>query len=50
MACVVGLANLKESERNPWETSTCGVGELLGFVSELGVDLIVFGYWRKLDQ
>ena len=43
MACVVGLANLKESERNPWETSTCGVGELLGFVSELGVDLIVLG-------
>ena len=43
MASVVGLADLKQEERNPWNTTTLGVGELMREVAGLGVDLILLG-------
>jgi glycerate kinase len=43
MASVVGLCNLRQSERNPWLTSTYGVGQLLKEVSSLGSSSILLG-------
>ncbi len=43
MASVVGLADLKEGERNPWKTTTLGVGDLLREVARLGVEVILLG-------
>ena len=43
MASVVGVADLKQEERNPWNTTTLGVGELMLEVARLGVDLILLG-------
>jgi glycerate kinase len=43
MASVVGLCNLRHSERNPWLTSTYGVGQLLKEVSSLGSSSILLG-------
>lgn len=43
MSSVVGLSDLKNSERNPWKTSTYGVGQLLAKVSELDVGGIILG-------
>ena len=43
MASVVGLADLKLEERNPWETSTVGVGECLRESSKWGVCAILLG-------
>jgi glycerate kinase len=44
MASVVGLADLKEGERNPWKTTTLGVGDLLREVARSSLGL------RFLDQ
>jgi len=43
MASVVGLADLKTEERNPWKTSTVGVGECLRECREWGVSAILLG-------
>ncbi len=43
MASVVGLADLKTEERNPWKTSTVGIGECLRECSEWGVCAILLG-------
>ena len=43
MASVAGLADLKMNERNPWKTSTLGIGDLLGKVSQDGADAILLG-------
>ena len=43
MAQAAGLADLPESNRNPWETSTFGVGQILKKVAECGVDVILLG-------
>jgi len=43
MASVVGLADLKKEERNPWKTSTIGVGQCLLKCKEYGVCAILLG-------
>ncbi|MEC7803169.1 MAG: glycerate kinase, partial [Verrucomicrobiota bacterium] len=43
MAQAAGLADLPESIRNPWETSTFGVGQILKEVAGFGVDVILLG-------
>lgn len=43
MASVVGLADLEVAERNPWETSTTGVGECLRECEKWGVSAILLG-------
>jgi len=43
MASVCGLSDLHSDQRNPWETSTVGIGDLLSFVSEKGADAILLG-------
>jgi len=43
MAQAAGLADLPESKRNPWETSTFGVGQILKEVAGFGVDVILLG-------
>jgi glycerate kinase len=43
MASVAGLAELKVAERNPWKTSTVGVGECLRECREWGVTAILLG-------
>lgn len=43
MAECVGLADLPNELRNPWETSTFGVGQLLRKTADLGVDAILLG-------
>lgn len=43
MAQAAGLADLPQAERNPWKTSTFGVGEMLRAAKFLGVDAILLG-------
>jgi len=43
MSSVVGLSDLKTEERNPWKTSTFGVGQLLAKAAGYGVGGIVLG-------
>lgn len=43
MSSVVGLSDLKTEERNPWKTSTFGVGQLLAKAAEYGVGGIILG-------
>ncbi len=43
MAGIVGLADLKKEERNPWKTSTKGVGEVLRYCASLEPDAILLG-------
>jgi glycerate 2-kinase len=43
MASAVGLADLEDGERNPWETSTIGVGECLRECEKWGVSAILLG-------
>jgi len=43
MASIVGLADLETEERNPWKTSTVGVGECLLECKEWGVSAILLG-------
>ena len=43
MAECVGLADLPNELRNPWETSTFGVGQLLRKAADLRVDAILLG-------
>jgi glycerate 2-kinase len=43
MASIVGLADLKNEERNPWKTSTVGVGECLLECRKYGVSAILLG-------
>jgi glycerate kinase len=43
MAQAAGLAELPQAERNPWKTSTFGVGEMLREAKFLGVDAILLG-------
>jgi glycerate kinase len=43
MSSIAGLANLMNDERNPWLTSTFGVGELLKHVTSIGVSSILLG-------
>ena len=43
MASIVGLADLKAEERNPWKTATVGVGECLRECREWGVSAILLG-------
>ena len=50
MASVVGLADLKTEERNPWKTSTVGIGECLRECSEWGVCAHFARYRGKFDQ
>jgi glycerate kinase len=43
MASIVGLADLEAEQRNPWKTSTVGVGECLLECKEWGVSAILLG-------
>lgn len=43
MSSIAGLAGLTTDERNPWLTSTFGVGQLLKDVTSLGVSSILLG-------
>ena len=43
MASVCGLASIEPSARNPWLTSSHGVGDLLRAASQLEVDAILLG-------
>ena len=43
MSSIAGLAGLTTDERNPWHTSTFGVGQLLKDVTSLGVSSILLG-------
>jgi glycerate 2-kinase len=43
MASASGLALLEPDERDPWQTSTTGTGELIRTAAELGVSAIVLG-------
>jgi glycerate kinase len=43
MASASGLALLEPDERDPWQTSTTGTGELLRTATELGVSAILLG-------
>ena len=43
MASASGLALLSERDRDPWETTTFGTGELMRTATELGVDAILLG-------
>lgn len=43
MSSIVGLADLPVEKRDPWETSSFGVGELLWESSRLGADSILLG-------
>ena len=43
MASVCGLGDLSSKQRNPWNTSTLGVGDLIAFASENGADAILLG-------
>lgn len=43
MSSIAGLADLTTDERNPWLTSTFGVGQLLKDVTSLGVSSILLG-------
>lgn len=43
MAEAVGLADVPVDQRNPWETSTYGVGQMLKAAVEHGADIILLG-------
>jgi len=43
MASVCGLSSLLPSDRNPWDTSTEGVGDLLKAAKEMKADAILLG-------
>ena len=43
MSSIAGLADLMEEERNPWLTSTFGVGQLLKHCDKYEVSLILLG-------
>jgi len=43
MASVCGLSSLLPSDRNPWDTSTQGVGDLLKAAKEMKADAILLG-------
>jgi glycerate kinase len=43
MASASGLALLAEDERDPWQTTTYGTGELIRTATELGVSSILLG-------
>ena len=43
MASVCGLSSLLPSDRNPWDTSTEGVGDLLKAAKEMKADVILLG-------
>ena len=43
MAQSAGLADLTSDQRNPWQTSTYGVGQMLLEAARLGVDAILLG-------
>jgi glycerate kinase len=43
MAVAAGLADLPTEKRNPWETSTYGVGQILKETGKLGVDAVLLG-------
>lgn len=43
MASIVGLADLEAGDRNPWKTSTVGVGECLRKCKEWGASAILLG-------
>jgi glycerate kinase len=43
MSSIAGLADLMEQERNPWLTSTFGVGQLLEHCDKFEVSLILLG-------
>ena len=43
MSSIAGLSDLPQEKRNPWLTSTIGVGQLLAGVSSLGVSAIILG-------
>ena len=43
MASVCGLSSLPPSDRNPWDTSTEGVGDLLKAAKEMKADAILLG-------
>ena len=43
MASVCGLSDLATDQRNPWRTSTVGVGDLLKFATNQGADAILLG-------
>ena len=43
MSSIVGLADLALEKRNPWLTSTIGVGQLLEKVGSLGVSAVILG-------
>jgi glycerate kinase len=43
MACASGLALLEHQDRDPWQTTTVGTGELIRTASELGSAAILLG-------
>ena len=43
MSTIAGLSDLPVEKRNPWLTSTIGVGQLLAHATSLGVSAIVLG-------
>ena len=43
MSSIAGLSDLPQEKRNPWLTSSVGVGQLLAGVSSLGVSAIILG-------
>jgi len=43
MASVCGLSDLDPTQRNPWHTSTLGVGDLLQAAKEMSADCILLG-------
>ena len=43
MSSIAGLSYLPQEKRNPWLTSSVGVGQLLAGVSSLGVSAIILG-------
>jgi glycerate kinase len=43
MSSIAGLSDLSQEKRNPWLTSTIGVGQLLAGVSSYGVSAIILG-------
>ena len=43
MAKICGIAELSEQNKNPWKTSTVGIGKILREINKTNVDLILLG-------
>lgn len=50
MASVAGIERLSASQRDPWETHTTGVGQLLEQVEQVGAEAILLGIGGSATQ